>query len=71
VKRKKGAWDENEIEHMDNSVFGIRFQNPDLGAASDGLIPQAQGKFDSLGIDQSLHGLSREQYSDFPQNATT
>ena len=39
-----GDW----VSYTDNSVYGIRFQNLDLGPASDRLIPTAEGKFDAL-----------------------
>ena len=39
-----GDW----VSYTDNSVFGIRFQNLDLGASSDRLIPHSDGFYDSL-----------------------
>ena len=39
-----GDW----VAYTDNSVYGIRFQNLDLGVPSDRLIPHADGFFDSL-----------------------
>ena len=39
-----GDW----VVYTDNSVFGIRFQNLGLGAASDRLIPRPDGFYDSL-----------------------
>ena len=36
------------VSYTDNSVFGIRFQNLGLGAASDRLVPLAEGMYDSL-----------------------
>jgi len=39
-----GDW----VSYTDNSVFGIRFQNVDLGFASDRLIPHSDGIYDSI-----------------------
>jgi len=39
-----GDW----VSYTDNSVFGVRFQNLDLGTASDRLIPSPDGLYDSL-----------------------
>ncbi len=39
-----GDW----VSYTDNSVYGIRFHNLDLGFASDRLIPHAEGVYDSL-----------------------
>jgi hypothetical protein len=39
-----GDW----VSYTDNSVYGIRFQNLDLGTASDRLIPRPDGFYDSL-----------------------
>ncbi len=39
-----GDW----VSYTDNSVYGVRFQNLDLGTASDRLITQPQGFYDSL-----------------------
>jgi hypothetical protein len=39
-----GEW----VSYTDNSVFGVRFQNLELGITSDRLIPQADGMYDSL-----------------------
>jgi len=39
-----GDW----VTYTDNSVNGVRFQNLDLGFASDRLIPHPDGNYDSL-----------------------
>ncbi len=39
-----GDW----ASYTDNSVYGIRFQNLDMGIPSDRLIPHADGVYDSL-----------------------
>ena len=39
-----GDW----VSYTDSSVFGIRFQNLDLGVASDRLIPRPDSAYDSL-----------------------
>ncbi len=39
-----GDW----VSYTDNSVYGIRFQNLDMGIPSDRLIPKSDGFFDSL-----------------------
>jgi hypothetical protein len=39
-----GDW----VSYTDSSVYGVRFQNLDLDAATDRLIPHADGIFDSL-----------------------
>jgi Tol biopolymer transport system component len=39
-----GDW----VSYTDNSVYGVRFQNLDMGIPSDRLIPKSDGFFDSL-----------------------
>ncbi len=51
-----GDW----VSYTDNSVYGIRFQNLDLGFASDRPIPHADGVYDSLsdlGADSSGYNV--------------
>ncbi len=39
-----GDW----VSYTDATVYGIRFQNLDLGTVSDRIIPHAEGEFDSM-----------------------